>query len=91
MRIVKKCEPRMASLYRFIPAYPEEISRMELAVLMNMSATEVAMLIGRLRANDPICEWNSMFSYISAEERTTFLNAVDKAERRENERKNEMQ
>lgn len=78
----QRCEPRMELLYRLIPAYPEEISLRELAQKMNTSSTDVAMLIGRFRTSDPICEFRHKFCYVGTEERKLFLNVVEEAARK---------
>lgn len=81
----------MAALYRLIPSYPKEVSRTELARKLKLSTNDIAMMIGRFRAYDPICEDDNKLCYISTDERKKFLNAINIAERRANERKQKVQ
>ncbi len=87
MRNVKGCGKKMADLYRLIPSYPREISRQELAKKMQMSSNDIGMMIGRLMSMAPLCEDERKLCYISPEERKKFLNAINMAERRADERK----
>ena len=87
MRQIRRCESKMAALYRLIPSYPNEVSRLELARKMKVTSNDIAMMIERFRAYDPICEDDYKLCYISPAERKKFLNAINIAERRANERK----